>query len=120
MTSGIPDYANTPTVLPRVVEDPTAPWSPEDIIDLALEEQPLAEPGTPGYSTTNYLILGEVLDELNGEPSSTARLGASEPTTRACSPMVSRPAEGSKRRPAAARRSVASAAGEEGAGSIPS
>ena len=68
MTSGIPDYANTGLVLNQVVADPSKVWTPSEIIDLTLTESKLAKPGTPGYSTTNYLILGEMLAEVTGKP----------------------------------------------------
>ncbi len=68
MRSGIPDYANTGAVTGPVVEDPTKVWTVDEIIATTLEEEPLQEPGTPGYSTTNYLILGEMLTAATGEP----------------------------------------------------
>lgn len=68
MTSGIPDYANTVLLIPTVVEDPSRVWTPEEIIEVTLSEEELAEPGTPGYSTTNYLILGEMLEAVTGSP----------------------------------------------------
>jgi D-alanyl-D-alanine carboxypeptidase len=68
MRSGIPDYANTGAVTGPVVEDPTKVWTVDEIIATTLEEEPLQPPGTPGYSTTNYLILGEMLEAVTGEP----------------------------------------------------
>ena len=68
MRSGIPDYANTGAVTGPVVEDPTKVWTVDEIIATTLEEEPLQEPGTPGYSTTNYLILGEMLAAVTGDP----------------------------------------------------
>ncbi len=66
MTSGIPYYANLPLILPQVADDPSRVWTAEEIIEQVLTEEELAAPGTAGYSTTNYLILGEMLEELNG------------------------------------------------------
>jgi D-alanyl-D-alanine carboxypeptidase len=68
MRSGIPDYANTGAVTGPVVEDPTKVWTVDEIIATTLEEQPLQPPGTAGYSTTNYLILGQMLEAVTGEP----------------------------------------------------
>lgn len=68
MRSGIPDYANTGAVLGPVVEDPTRVWTVDEIIDTTLEVEKLQPAGTPGYSTTNYLILGEMLESVTGEP----------------------------------------------------
>jgi D-alanyl-D-alanine carboxypeptidase len=65
MTSGIPDYEAL--VVSSVVADPSKVWAPSEIIDLVLQK-PLDPPGTPGYSTTNYLILGEMLTKVTGQP----------------------------------------------------
>ena len=64
MTSGIPDYANSDWFLPQVAEDPSRVWEPAEIIDQVLSRGDLEPIGTPGYSTTNYLILGEMLEEV--------------------------------------------------------
>ena len=68
MRSGIPDYANTGLVISKVVADPAKVWNPAEIIDLTLAESELSAPGTAGYSTTNYLILGEMLSKVTGAP----------------------------------------------------
>ncbi len=68
MTSGIPDYANTGLVLGDVVADPAHVWTADEIIDGVLTSLPLEPAGTIGYSTTNYLILGEMLEKIEGVP----------------------------------------------------
>jgi D-alanyl-D-alanine carboxypeptidase len=68
MRSGIPDYANTGAVLAPVLEDPTNIWTVDEIIATTLEKEELEPPGTPGYSTTNYLILGQMLESATGRP----------------------------------------------------
>jgi len=67
MRSGIPDYANTGAVTGPVVQDPTKVWSVDEIIATTLQEEKLQPPGTPGYSTTNYLILGLMLEAVTGQ-----------------------------------------------------
>lgn len=62
MTSGIPDYAGSDWFLPQVVENPSRVWEPAEIIDQVLSRGDLEPIGTAGYSTTNYLILGEMLE----------------------------------------------------------
>ncbi|MFE2237607.1 serine hydrolase domain-containing protein, partial [Streptomyces sp. NPDC059442] len=58
-TSGLPEYAT--------LVDWTRPGTPEDHLDLALKEKPGFEPGTGwGYSNTNYLALGMVIDKASG------------------------------------------------------
>jgi D-alanyl-D-alanine carboxypeptidase len=68
MRSGIPDYANTGAVTGLVVQDPTKVWTVDEIIATTLREEKLQPPGTPGYSTTNYLILGLMLEAVTGQP----------------------------------------------------
>jgi D-alanyl-D-alanine carboxypeptidase len=68
MQSGIPDYANTGLVIQQVVEDPTIELTASEIIDQVLTELDLEPAGTGGYSTTNYLILGEMLEAIDGRP----------------------------------------------------
>jgi len=67
MRSGIQDYANTGLVIRGVAADPTKIWTADDLIDAAMT-LPLSAPGTGGYSTTNTIILGNVLERLTGRP----------------------------------------------------
>ncbi|MEV7910165.1 serine hydrolase domain-containing protein [Streptomyces griseus] len=58
-TSGLPEY--TPLV------DWTRPGSSEEYLALALAEPPVFRPGEDwGYSNTNYLVLGMVIDQVSG------------------------------------------------------
>lgn len=59
MTSGIPDYANASVA--QVLDDPNIKFTRHKLIALGLasgEQEPI---GTGGYSSTNYIILGEML-----------------------------------------------------------
>ena len=68
MSSGLPDYANPPsTLLAQIARDPQKVWTPDELIDSALQ-QPVQPPGTPGYTTTSYQILGLMLEKLTGQP----------------------------------------------------
>ena len=67
MRSGIPDYANTGLVIGQIAKTPDKVWTPEEIIDDVLSQEKLEKPGTPGYSTTNYLILGQILEAVTGD-----------------------------------------------------
>ena len=67
MRSGIQDYGNTGIVIKGVVADPTKVWTADDLIDAAMT-LPLSAPGTGGYSTTNTIILGQMLEKLTGQP----------------------------------------------------
>ncbi len=66
MQSGIPEYEFL--VVPDVLENPTEVVDLDEVIVETVEGG--VEPaGTAGYSTTNYLILGDMLEELTGQPS---------------------------------------------------
>jgi D-alanyl-D-alanine carboxypeptidase len=68
MTSGIADYLNVPnSVVTEIVEDPTRVWEPEELIAAGVSAG-VEPPGTPGYSTTNYIILQLVAETITGMP----------------------------------------------------
>jgi D-alanyl-D-alanine carboxypeptidase len=69
MTSGLPDYANVAgAATAQAIEDPTKIWTPEDLIAAALGASEVQPVGTPGYSTTNYTILGRMYEAVTDEP----------------------------------------------------
>ncbi len=69
MTSGLPDYGDTPgAAAAQAAQDPTKVWTPNDLIASALDAAPVQPPGTPGYSTTNYTILGLIIEQITGQP----------------------------------------------------
>ncbi|MFF4659571.1 serine hydrolase domain-containing protein [Streptomyces sp. NPDC001381] len=58
-TSGLPEYAT--------LVDWSSPGTSEDYLALALAQPPVFAPGTDwGYSNTNYLVLGMVIDKVSG------------------------------------------------------
>lgn len=68
MHSGIPDYLNTPQgLVPQIVADPTATFEADTLIQTAIDLglEPAGDPG--GYSTTNYILLQEIVEEVTGE-----------------------------------------------------
>lgn len=69
MSSGLPDYGNEPKgVIGMVAADPSITFTPDDLIDIGLKANTIQPPGTPGYSTTNYIILGQILETVLGVP----------------------------------------------------
>lgn len=68
MTSGIADYANVPTngIVPQAVADPNRVFTADELIANGIEGG--VKPGTTGYSTTNYIILGEIAEAVTGTP----------------------------------------------------
>ncbi len=67
MHSGIPDYLNTPHgLVPKVAQDPTTPIAADTLIQTGIDLG-LTPPGQPGgYSTTNYILLQEIAEEVTG------------------------------------------------------
>ncbi len=69
MTSGYADYVYQPEVLQGFVFDPFRQWTPEELIQIGISKPMMFEPGTNwGYSHTNYVILGRVLEKISGMP----------------------------------------------------
>ncbi len=67
MRSGLPDYANEPQgVLRLLAADPNRRFTSAQLIEVGLAANQVQPPGTPGYSTTNYIILGELLATVTG------------------------------------------------------
>ena len=67
MRSGLPDYANEPAgVLRLIAADPKRQFTPRQLIEIGLAANAIQPAGTPGYSTTNYIILGELLAKVTG------------------------------------------------------
>jgi D-alanyl-D-alanine carboxypeptidase len=57
MTSGVEDYLNVPdSVAAEIVADPTRVWGAGELIGAGVSAG-VAAPGTPGYSTTNFIVL---------------------------------------------------------------
>ena len=55
-------------VLTQTVADPTHVWTEEELIEVALDAGVTAAPGVPGYSNTNYTILGLLLEATTCQP----------------------------------------------------
>jgi CubicO group peptidase (beta-lactamase class C family) len=67
MTSGYADYVYEPEVLVGNNLDPFRQWTPEELIQIGTSKPMMFEPGTNwGYSHTNYVILGRVLEKITG------------------------------------------------------
>jgi CubicO group peptidase (beta-lactamase class C family) len=69
MTSGYADYVYQPELLQGLYLDPFRQWSPEELIHIGVSKPMEFAPGTNwGYSHTNYVILGRVLEKIAGMP----------------------------------------------------
>jgi D-alanyl-D-alanine carboxypeptidase len=62
-TSGLAEYIDEPAV----VNDQQRVWTPSELIAVAEAAGRVGEPGGPfHYSNTNYIILGEIIEQVTG------------------------------------------------------
>jgi CubicO group peptidase (beta-lactamase class C family) len=67
MTSGYADYVYQPEVIHGTYRDPFRTWSSDELIRAGVSKPMQFAPGTNwGYSHTNYVILGRVLEKIAG------------------------------------------------------
>ncbi|MFN8623882.1 MAG: serine hydrolase domain-containing protein [Chloroflexota bacterium] len=68
MTSGIPDYLNVPdAAIAAIAHDPSTVWTLDQLIAYGADGA-VSPPGTPGYSSTNYVVLQAIAEHLTGTP----------------------------------------------------
>jgi CubicO group peptidase (beta-lactamase class C family) len=64
MTAGYADYVYQPEVLQGITRDPFRQWTSDELIRIGTSKPMQFAPGTNwGYSHTNYVILGRVLEK---------------------------------------------------------
>lgn len=69
MRSGIPSYTKNDAWLEKWMANPTAPWTPQQLLAYSDEEKPLFDPGTSfDYSNTNTVLLGLLVEQVSHEP----------------------------------------------------
>lgn len=67
MRSGLADYLANPAFVGRVVADPTAAFTPSELVEAAAALPPVFEPDARmEYSNTNYTLLGLVIERVTG------------------------------------------------------
>ena len=67
-TSGLGEYVDQPAVL----ADAQREWTPAELIAVAEAAGRVGEPGGPHhYSNTNYIVLGEIIEQVTGHPGPT-------------------------------------------------
>jgi D-alanyl-D-alanine carboxypeptidase len=68
-TSGLFDYAADPATFAPFASDPGYAWQPRDLVALATRHTPTFAPGQGwGYSNTNYVLLGLIVEAATGRP----------------------------------------------------
>ncbi len=66
-TTGIPRYVFTKAFLEELQTNPYRSWTPLDCLTFIFDERPTHPVGQGwGYSDTNYIILGMILEKLTG------------------------------------------------------
>lgn len=69
MTSGYADYVYQNELDDAIYRDPFRQWTPQELIHIGTSKPMQFEPGANwGYSHTNYVILGLVLEKIAGMP----------------------------------------------------
>lgn len=66
-TSGLPN-AYTDEFWEAVRADPTREWTAEEVLEYAYTLESTRMRGTFSYSTTNYLLLGLIIETVTGQP----------------------------------------------------
>ncbi len=72
-TSGINDFLNTDTTWAvAVFADPDSLWPPQDVLDTFVGSPDYVKGSQWGYSNTNYIILGMIIEQTTGLPAAEA------------------------------------------------
>jgi D-alanyl-D-alanine carboxypeptidase len=68
-TSGLPDAGRSPELQRLLVEHPDRAWNFDDVLALTARSSLEFSPGSAyGYSNSNYLLLGSVIEAVTGRP----------------------------------------------------
>jgi D-alanyl-D-alanine carboxypeptidase len=68
-TSGLFDYTEDPAFIERLINDPTNPASPRQLIAIARMHPPNFPPGEGwSYSNTGYIVVGLILEAATSQP----------------------------------------------------
>ncbi len=69
MTAGYPDFEQSPKLNSMLYSNPFRQWTPEEQIALGMETPRVFAPGTNwDYSHSDYVILGQALEKITGQP----------------------------------------------------
>jgi D-alanyl-D-alanine carboxypeptidase len=69
MKSGLASYTLNTELQNAWFANPTEPWTPEQLLAASFALPPIFAPGTKfNYSNTNFILLGEVIQKVTGEP----------------------------------------------------
>ena len=69
MRSGLYNYTRAPEISATMDDDPAKVWTPQQLLDIAFAQPPGFAPGAEyEYNNTNYLLLGLIIEQLDGRP----------------------------------------------------
>jgi CubicO group peptidase (beta-lactamase class C family) len=69
LTAGYPDYVQNAEFVSAIYADPFRQWTPEEQIEISLSTPQVFAPGTNwDYSHSAYVILGQALEKITGQP----------------------------------------------------
>ncbi len=69
MTSGVASYTRNEAFVDALSTDPTAVFTPEQLLAYGLSQSPSFAPGAQfDYSNTNTILLGMVIEKVTGQP----------------------------------------------------
>ncbi len=72
MRSGLYSFTDSPALTTSLDNDPTRVWKPQQLLDIAFAQPPNFAPDADyEYSNTNYVLLGLIVEKLNGKPIAT-------------------------------------------------
>ena len=72
MRSGLYSFTDAPELATSMDDDPTKVWTPQELLDIAFAQPPNFAPGAEyEYSNTNYVLLGLIVEQLDGQPLAT-------------------------------------------------
>ena len=73
MRSGLFDYVGTPEMTRSFDNEPTKVWTPQELLAISFAHPPNFPPGRDyEYSNTNYVLLGLIVEKVDGRPLATA------------------------------------------------
>ncbi len=69
MRTGLYNYTNAPQMATSLDDNPTKEWTPQELLDIAFAQPPNFAPNTEfEYSNTNYVLLGLIIEKVDGKP----------------------------------------------------
>ncbi len=69
MRSGLYSFTDAPEISEAMDDDPARVWTPQELLDIAFAQPAMFAPGAEYYySNTNYVLLGLIIEQLDGKP----------------------------------------------------